>query len=124
MNKTRNKSTESGREVETGSGKSLAESVDAESLLPRQCAFCLRILKDGTTEHHLIPRRCHKNRWFQKRFTRQQMGETVPACRACHHTIHRFVPSEKELGRYFNTVASLLGHPEFARFVDWVGRQR
>ena len=88
-----------------------------------QCVFCLRIMKHGTTEHHLIPRCCHKNRWFQKRFSREQMRETVATCRDCHKAIHKFVPREKDLGREFNTIADLMAHPEIARFVDWVSRQ-
>ena len=71
-----------------------------------------------------IPRRCHKIRWFQKRYSREQMRKTVPACRACHNAIHRFIPREKDLGRSFNTIASLRAHPEFAGFLEWVSRQR
>ena len=98
--------------------------VETDSLLDGQCAFCLRILKRGTTEHHLIPRTCHKNRWFQKRYTREQMRTTIPACRDCHKAIHDFISSEKELGRHFNTVEDLMEHPEFGRFVGWVSRQK
>jgi hypothetical protein len=124
MNELRNKLTESAQDWGTGCSKWKSDCDHGQSLQPGQCVFCLRVLKDGTTEHHLIPRRCHKNRWFQKRFTREQMRETVPACGACHRAIHRFVPREKDLGRSFNTVSGLLAHPDFSRFVEWVGRQR
>lgn len=112
------------RELESEACQRKAGAEDAAPLQPGQCAFCRRILKNGTTEHHLIPRRCHKNRWFQKRYTREQMRETVAACRDCHNAIHRFVPREKDLGRSFNSISSLLAHPEIARFVAWVCRQR
>ncbi|MEM9827496.1 MAG: hypothetical protein AAF958_12970, partial [Planctomycetota bacterium] len=54
------------------------------------CALCGRQPKRGTTRHHLIPRCCHSNRWFKKRFAREQMNETVPLCRDCHGAVHRF----------------------------------
>lgn len=97
---------------------------EVPELAPGQCALCLRVLKDGTTEHHLIPRKCHKNRWFQKRFTREQMRQTIPACRACHNAIHRFVPQEKELGRDYNTYSRLMSHQRIAAFVKWASRQK
>lgn len=88
------------------------------------CQLCGRQLKKGTTEHHLIPRACHKNRWFQKNYTREEMRNTINTCSDCHRAIHRFVPREKELGRHYNTLPSLLSHPEIAKFVEWVSRQR
>lgn len=88
------------------------------------CELCGRVTKRGTTEHHLIPRTCHGNKWFKKRFTRGQMHTTVSLCRECHHAIHDFVPDEKELGRDFNTLDKLLAHPELARFVAWVQKQK
>ena len=98
--------------------------MSGHDLKPGQCIFCRRILRRGTTEHHLIPRACHRNKWFLKRYSRQQMSETVPACRDCHAAIHQFVPSEKMLGREFNTVERLMSHQGFARFVRWISRQR
>jgi hypothetical protein len=34
------------------------------------------------------------------------------------------VPSEKELGRSWNTVEKLLDHPEIGKFADWAKRQK
>lgn len=124
MRKTRDKLTKFDQELQTGSLPLPADACEADSLQVGQCAFCMRILKSGTTEHHLIPRRCHTNRWFQKRFSRLQMRETVASCADCHRAIHRFVPCEKDLGRSFNTIPLLLAHPGFARFVAWVCRQK
>ena len=93
-------------------------------LQPNQCIFCLRIMKNGTTEHHLIPRHCHRKRWFKARYTRRQMNQTVPACRLCHNAIHRLIPDEKQLGRELNTVEALLAHPPFARFLKWAKKQK
>ena len=73
--------------------------------------------------HHLIPRSVHGNKWFKKRFTREQMRTGIDVCRHCHHAIHDLVPDEKALGRHHNTVEKLLAHPEVARYVEWK-RQR
>ncbi len=78
----------------------------------------------GTTEHHLIPRTLHGNRWFKKRHTKEQMQQTIPVCRDCHLAIHRFIPSEKELGRYYASVEALMAHPQLERFVAWVRKQK
>jgi hypothetical protein len=89
-----------------------------------KCRLCGRRTKRGTTEHHLIPRTCHSNKWFKKQFSREQMQETIPVCRDCHNAIHRFVPKEKTLGRDFNTVEKLMQHDQVATFVTWVKKQK
>ena len=81
-------------------------------------------MKEPTTLHHLIPRMCHRNQWFQKRFSREQMQTTVPLSRDCHRAIHRLIPREKELGRNYHTIDLLLAHPEIGKFVRWVSKQR
>ena len=90
----------------------------------KRCSLCHRVTKRGTTEHHLIPRTCHANKWFKKRFTRERLQEKIDVCRDCHKAIHRLVPDEKELGRHYNTIDALLGHPEIEKFVAWVKRQK
>ena len=87
------------------------------------CRLCERVTKRGN-EHHLIPRTCHSNKWFRKNYTRQQMQVTVWLCTDCHKAIHLFVPSEKELGRDYNTIDKLLAHPEIERFVEWIRKQK
>jgi len=88
------------------------------------CQLCGRIVKRGTTKHHLIPRRCHRNKWFQARFSREQMQVTISVCRDCHSAIHKFVPREKDLGRHHNSIDLLLAHPEIGKFVNWVSKQK
>ncbi|MEM7478883.1 MAG: hypothetical protein AAF483_28185 [Planctomycetota bacterium] len=90
----------------------------------KACELCGRVTKKGTTEHHLIPRTCHKNKWFQKNFTREQMAQTVSLCRECHNAIHKFVPKEKALGRYYYTLDLLRSHPQIAGFIEWVRKQK
>lgn len=89
-----------------------------------QCELCGRVTKRGTTEHHLIPRTCHSNRWFKSRFTREQMRETVDLCRECHKEIHKLIPSEKTLGRHYNTLDLLREHPQLAKFIVWNRKQK
>ena len=52
------------------------------------------------------------------------MRETIPVCRDCHRSIHDLIPSEKELGRDYNTVEALLAHAELGKFVAWVRKQK
>ncbi|TWU02688.1 hypothetical protein [Stieleria varia] len=87
------------------------------------CKLCQRRTLRGTTEHHLIPRMCHSNKWFKKNFSRDQMRQTISVCRDCHGAIHRYIPKQKVLGRDFNTVEKLLAHDELAKFVRWVSKQ-
>ena len=90
----------------------------------RACQLCGRVTKRGTTEHHLIPRTCHGNKWFRKRFSRGDMRRTVSLCRCCHGAIHKLIPDEKALGRHFNTLDKLLAHPPVETFVAWVRKQK
>jgi hypothetical protein len=99
-------------------------NLSEEDLPPGACRLCGRVTRRGTTEHHLIPRTLHGNKWFKKRHDRAQMQQTISICRDCHGAIHKFIPSEKELGRHYATVELLLAHPQLARFVLWVRKQK
>ena len=84
-----------------------------------QCELCYRLSR--TSKHHLIPRAVHSNKWFVKNFTRLEMGKRgIAVCRECHHAIHDAVPSEKELGRHWNTKELLLSHPQIRKHVEWM----
>jgi 5-methylcytosine-specific restriction endonuclease McrA len=86
------------------------------------CALCGR--HKPLTFHHLIPRTCHSNKWFRKRFTAEEMrSRGVDLCYDCHDYVHKTF-GEKELGRHYNTLAALSAEEGVARFVDWVKRQR
>ena len=73
--------------------------------------------------HHLIPRTLHTNKWFKKRYTRQQLARGLDLCRGCHRAVHRLIPSQKELGRHFNTRRKLLDHPKVGKYVAWKRRR-
>ena len=90
----------------------------------KECRLCRRTTKRGTTEHHLIPRSCHKNKWFKKNYSLEEMNITVSLCRDCHTGVHQLVPSEKELGRKYNSIEKLRSHEEIGKFVVWVSRQK
>jgi hypothetical protein len=89
-----------------------------------RCELCGRLTKRGTTEHHLIPRTCHSNKWFKKRYSREELNQTLSVCRDCHRAIHDLIPDEKQLGRHFNSVDLLLENEEIAKFVAWIRKQR
>ena len=85
------------------------------------CELCRS--EEAHNFHHLIPRTLHGNKWFKKRFTREEMRSGINVCRQCHRTIHDLIPSEKELGRQCPTLEMLLSHPEVARYVEWKARR-
>ena len=62
------------------------------------CGLCER--ERPLTFHHYIPKRCHKNKWFRKSFTREQMNEGLDVCRDCHAAIHKFIPDHKQLATF------------------------
>lgn len=86
------------------------------------CELCGR--ERELTFHHFIPKCLHKNKWFKKNFTKEEMSKGINICKHdCHPQIHRFI-SEKELGRYWNTLKLLLSHPEVLKYVNWVKKQQ
>ncbi len=74
--------------------------------------------------HHFIPRTLHSNKWFKRRFTRQEMQQGIQVCKSCHLAIHDLIPDEKELGRDYNTMDKLLAHPEIEKYVRWKRRRK
>lgn len=90
------------------------------SILPGEVMLCgLCRSESAHSFHHLIPRTLHSNKWFKKRFTREELRSGVELCRQCHNAIHDLIPDEKELGRHFNTVQKLLAYARVANYVEW-----
>jgi len=75
------------------------------------------------SEHHLIPRHCHRKNWWKRHFTKEQMQHTILVCKMCHDSVHDLIPDEKELGRDFYTVEKLKTHPGIANYLDWKRRR-
>ena len=85
------------------------------------CALCGT--DQSITYHHLIPKTCHKNKWFKKNFDMDDMRERqIPVCRKCHSFIHKQY-SEKVLGREFNTLDMLLADKKVQKFITWKKKQ-
>jgi len=74
--------------------------------------------------HHFIPRTVHTNKWFRKRFSREEMRQGIELCKGCHGAIHDLIPDEKELGRHYNTRRRLLSHPRLRDYVRWKRERR
>lgn len=88
-----------------------------------RCQLCGRGVR--LSFHHLICRTVHSNKYFRKRFSRQEMTHRgLWLCRLCHRGIHRIIPDEKELARDYNTREALLAHEAIAKHVSWVRKQR
>jgi len=52
------------------------------------------------------------------------MRTTIGVCPDCHRAIHKLEPSEKNLGRYWNTIEKLHEHPKIGKFIVWVRKQK
>ena len=86
---------------------------------PERCELCLRGVAK-LTRHHLIPKRLHRKKRFQKLFERDdRITRTLWVCRPCHNAIHQ-ARSEFELGLHFNTRDKLLELEELRTFVEWL----
>ena len=85
-----------------------------------ECEMCGR--EKDLTFHHLIPRTLHKNKWFKKNFSREEMDNGIDICQDCHSAVHDFI-DEKQLGREFNTLEKLMEHEKVDDFVEWVSKR-
>lgn len=75
------------------------------------------------TFHHLIPRSCHRNKWFKKNFEREHMRQRgIDICRRCHSFIHRKF-SQKILGRELNTLEKLLENETVRNYLLWARKR-
>jgi hypothetical protein len=52
------------------------------------------------------------------------MQVTIAVCGDCHRAIHHFVPDEKDLGRYFNTLDALQTHPQIGKYLEWIKKRK
>lgn len=87
-----------------------------------KCELCERELP--TTEHHLIPKKNHSNKWFKKNFDKKDMkNRKINVCDDCHSAIHKFIPNEKELGKKYNTIEKLLSYSKLVEFIEWIKKQ-
>ncbi|MDI9244406.1 hypothetical protein [Marinobacter sp. CHS3-4] len=86
---------------------------------PDECELCERPVAK-LTRHHLIPKRLHRKKRFQKLFSKEDLvTRTLWVCRPCHNAIHKAC-GELELGLHYNTRKALLELDELRRFVVWL----
>lgn len=85
------------------------------------CPLCGREIT--LTFHHLIPKTLHKNKWFKKNFTKEEMNDGIDICRKCHSGIHDLY-DEKTLGKEFNTLESIENDPAIQKHCAWVSKQK
>src|SRR5215813_740741 len=85
----------------------------------KHCELCGRQVST-LTRHHLVPRTRHSNKRNKRDFDRADVKTRIAwLCRPCHNHVHALF-TEKTLEREFNTLESLLSHPDVGRFVEWI----
>ena len=102
-----------------GVRKALTGLLGVETML---CELCQS--EDAYNFHHFIPRTLHTNKWFKRRYTRQEMQQGIEVCKSCHSAIHDLIPDEKELGRNYNTKKKLNSHAEVGKYIRWKRKRR
>jgi len=103
----------------------VADQLEARALNSRKkygfCALCNR--KTHLTFHHLIPKKCHRRKRFQKLYTREKLSHGIEICRGCHTGLHRLF-DELTLGKELYTLELLRAHPDVIRHSAWVSKQK
>ena len=99
------------------------EKIDMSQIPPNpgRCELCFRQTK--LTQHHLIPKRLHRNQRIIARYGRTTLRTRIAwLCLACHKHVHRCL-SERELGVDYATVDLLRAHPDIQSFAQWLQRK-
>ncbi|WMS88176.1 HNH endonuclease [Pleionea litopenaei] len=86
-----------------------------------ECETCHR--RTFLTFHHLIPRKVHRRKRFQKLYSKDTLNQGVMICRQCHRGIHKCY-DEVTLAERFNTLQLLLNDPQLEKHFQWVAKQR
>jgi epoxyqueuosine reductase QueG len=91
-------------------------------VMQRRCALCGS--EGSITFHHLIPRSCHRNKWFRKNFDKMDMRERgIDICRRCHSFIHKRF-SEKFLARELNSLDKIKVNETVRTYIKWARKQK
>jgi hypothetical protein len=85
------------------------------------CPFCQR--PQPLTFHHLIPRKLHRRRRYQRTYTREALGNGIYTCRDCHDAIHRAY-DEQQLATAYASPEAIDSDPLLRRHFAWLSRQR
>ena len=85
------------------------------------CELCRR--QTLLTFHHLIPKKMHRRKHFQKMYRRATLNAGINICRQCHDGLHRLY-DEMTLATRLNSLESLIEDTAVSRHVRWVARQK
>jgi len=85
-----------------------------------KCIFCG--FEEDLEEHHLIPK-CRHKRYRKKRFSSEELKQTILICDICHDQIHTLI-TETDMALRYNTEEKLKEHPDVKRWVEWIKRKR
>lgn len=85
------------------------------------CQTCRR--ETALTFHHLIPRKLHRRRYFERHYSKAVLQQGVYVCRLCHDGIHDTY-DEMTLARRFDSLEKLLADEGLLRHFGWVAKQR
>ena len=58
-----------------------------------RCQICG--IDEVHSEHHLIPRHCHRKNWWKRHFTKEETQRTILVCKMCHDMVHDLEPIRK-----------------------------
>lgn len=87
----------------------------------KRCELCQRAVM--LTFHHLIPRKVHSRKRFQKQFDRTQLNQGVMLCKLCHRGIHKLY-DEMTLATQFNKLEKLESDHKLQKHIRWVKKQK
>lgn len=85
------------------------------------CVACRR--ETDLTFHHLIPRKLHRRRYFERHYSKAVLNEGIYVCRLCHDGIHDTY-DEMTLAKQFASLDKLLADEALLRHFGWVAKQR
>lgn len=86
-----------------------------------KCELCNREVE--LTEHYLVPKCLHNDKWFKKRYSKVNMRSgKISICYDCHGFLHSHFKF-KDLGKNLNTVESLLKNEVVIKFTNWIKKR-
>jgi len=85
------------------------------------CPLCKREL--DLVPHHFIPSSLHKDNWYKKRYTEEQLNMHADVCVDCHNAIHKF-HDNKELADNINTLDKILEDDKIMKFAKFAAKQK
>jgi hypothetical protein len=85
------------------------------------CPLCGREIE--LVPHHFIPTTLHRENWYKKNFTQEQMDRSFDVCVDCHNAIHKFY-NPRELADIMNTPEKILEDEKIMKFAKFAAKQK